>query len=180
MVSEGTNDARVSFSTTAEKKNTIFYYAGNSLLSYSSGLYLVSANTDRLSYTNSATATAANVAIVAGDEYDLVQMCINNRYMYSDNSNGTIDGGTFNAGFNSTDGNYCYMVEHISALPVTITSAGYATFYAPVAVALPDGVTAHTIKINGKWATLSDAFTVVPANTGVVIAGEEGDYNFSY
>ena len=63
-------------------------------------------------------------------------------------------------------------------LPVTITDAGYATFYAPVAVIVPGGVTAHTVTINGEWATLSDALAIVPANTGVVLAGQ-GDYNMA-
>ena len=62
-----------------------------------------------------------------------------------------------------------------SALPqyeVTLTAAKYATFYAPVAVTVPEGVTAHTVTINGKWATLSEALTVIPAYTGVVLYSE--------
>ena len=61
------------------------------------------------------------------------------------------------------------------ALPqyeVAVTSAKYATFYAPVAVTVPDGVTAHTVTINGEWATLSEALEIIPAYTGVVLYSE--------
>lgn len=66
--------------------------------------------------------------------------------------------------------------EAVESLPITISAAGYTAFYAPVAVEMPAGVTAHTVTINGDWATLSDPLDVVPAETGVVIAGNSGDY----
>ena len=62
-----------------------------------------------------------------------------------------------------------------AALPqyeVAVTSAKYATFYAPVAVTVPDGVTAHTVTIKDGWASLSEALTVIPAYTGVVLYSE--------
>lgn len=62
------------------------------------------------------------------------------------------------------------------ALPqyeVAVTEAKFATFYAPVAVEVPAGVTAHTVTINGKWAVLSEeALEVIPAYTGVVLYSE--------
>ena len=63
---------------------------------------------------------------------------------------------------------------------VAITDAKYATFYAPVAVTVPDGVTAHTVTINGDWATLSDPLEVIPAYTGVVLYSETAQaYTFN-
>ena len=70
-------------------------------------------------------------------------------------------------------------MEEVTSLPVTVTAAGYATLYAPVAVELPAGVTAHTVTINGEWATLSEITSgVIPANTGVVLEGE-GSFDFA-
>ena len=66
--------------------------------------------------------------------------------------------------------------EAVESLPITISAAGYTAFYAPVAVEMPVGVTAHTVTINGDWATLSDPLEVVPAYTGVVISGAAGEY----
>ena len=70
-----------------------------------------------------------------------------------------------------------------TALPyykVAVTEAKYATFYAPVAVTVPDGVTAHTVTIKGDWATLSDPLEVIPAYTGVVLYSETAQaYTFN-
>ena len=55
---------------------------------------------------------------------------------------------------------------------VAVTDAKYATFYAPYAVTVPDGVTAHTVTLNGEWATLSDPIATIPAYTGVVLYSE--------
>ena len=70
-----------------------------------------------------------------------------------------------------------------STLPqydVEITEAGYATFYAPVAVTVPAGVTAHTVTINGEWAILSEALATIPAYTGVVLYSETAQtYTFN-
>ena len=55
---------------------------------------------------------------------------------------------------------------------VAVTEAKYATFYAPVAVTVPAGVTAHTVTIDGERAVLSEALTIIPAYTGVILYSE--------
>ena len=71
------------------------------------------------------------------------------------------------------------ILEAVTELPVSISAAGKATFFAPVAVAVPSGVTAHTVTINGDWATLNEITTgVIPANTGVVLEGAQNTYDF--
>ena len=68
----------------------------------------------------------------------------------------------------------------LSQYEVAVTDAKYATFYAPKAVTVPTGVTAHTLTINGEWATLSEALTTIPAYTGVVLYSESaGTYTFA-
>ena len=70
-----------------------------------------------------------------------------------------------------------------STLPqydVEITEAGYATFYAPVAVTVPAGVTAHTVTINGESAILSEPLATIPAYTGVVLYSQTAQtYTFN-
>ena len=71
-----------------------------------------------------------------------------------------------------------------TALPqynVAITSAKYATFYAPVAVNVPENVTAYTVTINeGGWADLNEVGTTIPAYTGVVLYSETANtYTFN-
>ena len=72
-----------------------------------------------------------------------------------------------------------WTLEEVTELPVTVTAVGYATLYAPVALTVPTGVTAHTVTLDGEWATLSEALTVVPAETGVVLVAGEGSHNFA-
>ncbi len=65
---------------------------------------------------------------------------------------------------------------------LSITSAGYATFAPVTNVTIPSGVTAYAVKVNDDNATItlneisSDA--VIPAGTGVLVAGAEGEYTF--
>ena len=75
---------------------------------------------------------------------------------------------------------HSWTIEEVAALPITISAAGWATFYAPVAVKVADGVTAYAVTINGNWATLTAIEGgVIPANTGVVLQGEANTYNFA-
>lgn len=66
---------------------------------------------------------------------------------------------------------------------LTITSAGYATFAPAGNVTIPSDVTAYTVKVNDDNSTItlneisSDA--VIPAGTGVLVAGAEGEYTFA-
>ena len=74
-------------------------------------------------------------------------------------------------GVSTAGGNWT--VEEVTALPVTVTAAKFATFYAPVSVAMPSTleVTAHTVvaETERPVATLSEPLSAVPANTGVVL-----------
>ena len=69
------------------------------------------------------------------------------------------------------DGNW--KVEEVTSLPVTVTTAKFATFYAPVAVAMPSTqeITAHTVAAEAETPTavLSEPLSTVPANTGVIL-----------
>ena len=66
-----------------------------------------------------------------------------------------------------------WTIEEVASLPVTVTAAKYATFYAPVAVVMPSTqeITAHTVTVNEDrpTVTLSEPLSAVPANTGVIL-----------
>ena len=71
-----------------------------------------------------------------------------------------------------------------STLPqynVAIGNAKYATFYAPVAVIVPENVVAYAVTINdGGWADLTEIGTTIPAYTGVVLFSETPEtYTFT-
>ena len=161
---------RAAFAANADA-STIFYFDGNQLVSYASGHYLVKDANNMLGYNGVQTAGSKIGFRVATNgllgAYN-ISFDNGNRYLYVNQSNYTDAAGT-----SITDANgYCFNLEPVTELPVTVTAAGYATFFAPVAVTVPSGVTAHTVTINGEWATLSEeSLTVIPANTGVVLVG---------
>lgn len=73
------------------------------------------------------------------------------------------------------------------AIPITITSAGYATlYYGTYNLAVPEGVTAYTASVTRTTATggFTAALTevpdkTIPAKTAVILKGDEGKYNFT-
>ena len=151
------------------------------MISYASGNYLVN-NSSFLGYNgvqadgtvvefrtsnNTSNRHAYNISFKGNDNAT--------RWLYTNTGNYT-DAGS-NCG---TEGGYNFNLEPVTELPVTVTAARYATFFAPVAVTVPSGVTAHTVTINGEWATLTAIEGgVIPANTGVVLQGEANTYNFA-
>ena len=80
---------------------------------------------------------------------------------------------------NGTDANRYWTVEEVTTLPVTITAAGYATLWSPVALSIPNNVTAYTATDNGQSLTLNPIDGIIPAGTGVILKGAEGSYDFT-
>ena len=82
-----------------------------------------------------------------------------------------------------SDGNKPYgtwEIAEVTSLPVTISSVGYATFYAPVALEIPTEVTAYVAADKGTYLSLTAIEGgIIPANTGVILAGAEGSYDFN-
>ena len=60
----------------------------------------------------------------------------------------------------------------------TITAAGYATFCSPFALNFDGtGLTAYIAKTDGEKDITFKPVTTIPANTGVLLQGDEGNYN---
>ena len=71
-------------------------------------------------------------------------------------------------------------------LPATLTigSTGYATFFAPYAVKIPEGITAKYVNTEENAESTgvlkyTELQGVIPANTAVVLKGEEGNYTLT-
>ena len=159
---------RLGASETAEA-NTIFYLDGNKLLGYKTGYYTTSTceagtlSTTPDTYTFNVPGTLGEFSIKGtGFLYSWT-----NSNMYFDRNGNTY-------------ANECHMyIEDVTSLPVTISSVGYATLYAPVALTIPTGVTAYTATDMGEYLTLTAVEgSIIPANTGVILAGEATTYNF--
>ena len=167
----------------AEAVSTVFYLAeGNMLLSYNSGQYLNCYGKNYVTIGQTPNNTKFGFAY-GGPQENVLTYNSNGAWTYGAGS----DGAGLDKGDSAPNQNgYNWTFTKVSSLPVTITAAGYATLFAPVALTVPSKVKAYTVTINGEWATLNEIEGgVIPANTGVVIAGAngeaaaEGTYNFA-
>ena len=174
-------NSRIACSATKDA-SAIYYFDGEHLLAYKTGLYFgLNTNDWTFEAIGSNDISAIQFVAAANGAEEKYNICSGGRWLHL-SANG--DGSTF---VNRCSANTCgdahnWAIETVEALPVTISAAKYATFYAPVAVEVADGVTAYTVAINeGGWADLNEIVGgVIPANTGVVLYSETaGTYNFT-
>ena len=150
---------------------TIFYLDENGkLLNYYTGTYVT------------ASREIANVG-VAGNTWTFSASSIAGKYKIKSNEGNWLHDNSGNRADRCNQDpedhseTHSWIIEPVVELPVTITSAGYATFYAPVAVNIPDGVKAYTVSVNEDgWADLEEIVISFSPNVGVVLAAEEGTY----
>ena len=62
---------------------------------------------------------------------------------------------------------------------LSVTAAGWATLCLDFAAAIPTDVEAYTVTaVNTGYVTLTPVTGVLPANIGIIVKADEGDYNF--
>ena len=156
---------------------SIFYYADSKLLSYDKGTYV---KEDGGTRGLQAVGESGTVTITTSGETTTIAAP---SYLHA------VDGTTRyvdHCGSNPDNhaANHNFVLEEVTTLPVTISSALHATFYAPVAVKIPEDVKAYVLKAEDipgietyAWMT-SLKNGIIPANTGVIIKGAEGTYYF--
>ena len=171
---EAQHNNKFYMSENGTQANTIWYVgANNALLSYAKGQYLGDMSSD---WSFEAVGSNGNTTtFVQGATIGKIQIKPSSgRSLYGDKVR--VDA----AGEGNNSGNYEWTIEEVTTLPVTITSAGYATFFAPVAVEIPEGVEAYyTEEVDGNAVMLTAIETgVIPSNTGVILKGEANTYNF--
>ena len=157
---------------------SIFYFADNKLLNYSTGYYIT-----LVSNFASYNAVGESTSVAFGKDTgvkSVYTVTLNGaRHLYA--QSGTESGTTYYyadcGGTTAYGAGYDFDLEEVNALPVTVTAAGYATFCAPVAVSINSNVKAYNAaKETGKL-VLTEITDVIPANEPVIIAAAEGTYD---
>lgn len=98
-----------------------------------------------------------------------------NRYIYGASDSDKMDSGT-----NLDKNGYYWWLEEVTTLPVTVSAAGWATLYAPVALTIPEGLTGvYTAAVEGNTLKLTALTGEIPANTPVLIEATAATYNFN-
>ena len=156
--------------------STIFFYNDDKLLAYNSGLY-IGVNSSNYKFSSVDGTTPATEITFAGSPRQAGAYTVKSadRFLYYKVYNGAVE---IDRNTDNDSANLDWTLEEVTELPVTVTAAGYATLFAPVALTVPSDVTAHTVTLNGEWAILSEALTTIPANTGVVLVGA-GSHSFA-
>lgn len=157
-----------------------YYNADRTLLNFSSGLGTintsgVASETETREETTFAESTCSQTGAKKIGVYELKSNYSGSQYWYSNTDK--VDRNSSNNHVNCE-----WVVTKVTSLPVTITAAHWASLYAPVALTVPDGVTAYWGEENGDRITLHaiEAGEVIPAEEGVVLYAETaGTYNFA-
>lgn len=153
--------------------STIFYLDNNKLLSYGNGYYVyqtreIGALGNSCTWTFSPNnSKLGTLTLQAGGTTGNV-----GTWMYN-STNNKVDRNGVQAGDNTN-----WYVEEVTSLPVSVSEAGYATLYAPVALTIPTGVEVYTATFTDSKVELTPITGTIPANTGVVIEAAKGTYNF--
>lgn len=158
-----------------EAANSIFYYKDKKLIAYGTG-YKATSNSNFLGYNGIADGTVVTfkAATEARGEYNVF---FNNggRKLYTQ-----VNGSKYYTDAYDGNHNRCrFWLEKVQSLPVSVSAAGYATLYAPVALTIPENVQAYTASFADNKVTLTPIEGTIPANTGVVIEAAKGTYNFA-
>ena len=159
---------------------TIFYLGeNNTMLSYSVGQYL---DCKEKNLSAVGTSKAGEFAAArSGAKPNTVMYMNNGCWTFGNRDNEvSIDKGSNKPGANEEG--YDWTLEEIETLPVTITAAGYATLYAPVALEIPGGVKVYTAVKDDDSAYLNLQLVEtgsIPANTGVILEADPGTYYFT-
>ena len=74
---------------------------------------------------------------------------------------------------------YKVNIASIEAYTLSVSAAGWATLFLNYDAEIPAGVTCYAVSaVDGEYATLAEVEDVIPANTGVIVEANEGDYTF--
>lgn len=158
------------------KATTIFYLNGNKLLSYNNGYYVyqtceIGALGQSCTWTISPnTSKLGTMTLQAGGTTGRVDTWMYDNFA----TKGKVDRNGGLAGDNTN-----WYIEAVDKLPVSISAARYATIYAPVALTIPAGVEAYAAEFTDGKVMLNRIEGTIPANTGVVLEGNEGTHDFA-
>ncbi|MDD6783584.1 MAG: hypothetical protein PUD79_03380 [Prevotellaceae bacterium] len=180
MTCNNTSGNRIAFDATKDV-NTIFCYTGSALVAYTTGFYASRSSNFPYHMTGVTTESDGTLYHIHASPLTrgkyLISFGGDTRFMYKG-----ADAGDFNGGPTTVNNtNYEFTLEETESIPVSISAAGLATLYSPMALTIPEGVKAYVGDYNSENSTvvLNALEGVIPANTGVIIEGAEGSYDFN-
>lgn len=179
LVANYNSDETLDYAEGGTDAASVFYVdASSKMIAYNSGLYLFATNnTPRITLQGYADTYeflkgSAPLQVYVHSANNPIGWGGDNRYWSVNESTSKIDRVSTLASASE------FLIETIESLPVTITAAGWATAYFPVAVTIPTNVKAYRGTINNGYVHLDEIDGTIPANCAVVLSGAAGTYNF--
>lgn len=146
-----------------------FCYFNSGLVSLQNALYM-NLSRNEASYSRS----LCKVYFTESSELGQYNIELSERMLYG--ANDTIDSG---AAVDNRAG-YRWQLEEVTEIPVTISEAGYASFYATAAMELPAELEAYYVSYVGEdQVALEQIEGIIPDGAAVLLKGEAGDYNLT-
>ena len=169
-----TSSGRIALSET-KNADAIYYYDGNHLLSYSTGLY-IGLNESDWTFEAVGSTDISTVEFSVSTTPGAFNICCGGRWLHK------TDAYVNRCTYNTCGDAHNWIIEEVTELPVSVNAdLGFASFYAPVALRMPEGMTAYVVtEVNGDKApiaVLAKEGEVIPANTGVLLHAKGGNYN---
>ena len=169
--------------TKNEQNNAALFYcqdvatSNKTLLAFNNGQYFGNAKTEgknTFAYIAVGNDNNKDFAFSEGGQKGCYKIQQGNRYIYG--ARDKMDSGT-----NPNSNGYYWWLEEVTTLPVTVSAAGWATLYAPVALTIPatEGLTVYTAAVEGNTLKLKALNGTIPANTPVLIEANAATYNFT-
>lgn len=165
--------------TKNERHNAALFYCQDvangkkTLLAFNNGQYFGNAGgNNNFAYIAVGNDNNKDFAFSEGGQKGCYKIQQGNRYIYG--ASDKMDSGT-----NPNSNGYYWWLEEVTALPVTVSAAGWATLYAPVALTIPEGLTVYTAAVEGNTLKLTALNGTIPANTPVLIEANAATYNFT-
>lgn len=167
--------------TKNEKHNAALFYCQDvangkkTLLAFNNGQYFGNAGgNNNFAYIAVGNDNNKDFAFSEGGQKGCYKIQQGGRYIY-----GASD--KMDSGNTPNNNGYYWWLEEVTTLPVTVSAAGWATLYAPVALTIPatEGLTVYTAAVDGNTLKLTALNDTIPANTPVLIEANAATYNFT-
>lgn len=166
---------RIALKAEGNDASTVYYYADGKLLAYGSGLYFGLSSSHYVFATVDGTKPASEITFAASPrEAGAYTIKSADRYVHYKVYNGEAE---IDRCADDDHAEHDWFLEEVTSLPFTFKDAalGFATFNAPVAVELPEGISAYIGELNMDNNTLQmyrlDG-NQIPANTAVLLRKE--------
>ena len=153
----------VDWNSATASGRTLQVYGKNSAYSAPTELYATSGNTEQGELLGEIVCGTSTELVIEGD-YEYIGLRSKSGAMY----------------LNSVEVTWVKPQPLGYTIALTVGEVGYATLYLGAAAQIPDGVSAYIVTgTSNGYAKMEEVTGIIPANTGVILEAEQGEYEFA-